>query len=77
MSISRYHDIARKSLRSRKLALEALENYNSKPEEHWLSVALRHFETAERYQSAKLKLRLELKPDLHDRIASDSYPKSA
>ena len=67
-SLVRYFDVVLQSQRAHQVALETLGKFLDNNEEHLLDEALRHYETGERYQKARIKMRMQLTPRLCDRL---------
>lgn len=68
LEAGRLYDLAQRAQKSKKLALEALQQFLTDGQERWLEKSLSAFETAERYQSAHLKMRMNLAPILCERL---------
>ena len=60
LSLGRYFDLGRRSCKALRLALQALEKYRDKEDERFLDAALRQYETGERFEKARLEVRLGL-----------------
>ena len=69
LSVSRYFDLGRRSYQAHQLALDALETYKSTENRSYLDSALQQYETASRFEQARLKTRLNFAPVLCERFA--------
>ena len=69
MAAHRYFDLGRRSQKAYQEAIDAMKAYLESGEESLLNLALRQFETGERFGKARLEQRVRFAPNLCDRFA--------
>lgn len=70
LQAQRYFDIAQRSLKAQRMALEAVEKHLEGGDIQLLDEAIRQYELGERYYTARVRMRADLTPSVNEKIAS-------